>query len=161
MRSAIPKVVGILMIIFASVGLLFTVIGLLTRGVNNELFEGIPAYHRYMQITLVFGLVGAGVGVVHLMAGLAAVRYRQGAPRLTMIYGVLNIVQAIINAIIMFAWLKPAMEEALKREMGHTGMDVSAIIGVSVVFGVILSFSWPTVAMILMTRPAAKAACTN
>ena len=38
---------------------------------------------------------------------------------------------------------------------------MSAGIGVGVIFGTIIGLSWPTVIIALMTRPGAKAACTN
>jgi hypothetical protein len=162
MRSGIPKVIGILMIIFASLGLLFGMAGLLMRGVNQELFDGIAEFHRLQQFTLVFGLIGLGVSALHLVTGLSAVRYRRSAPRLTLLYGCLNITQAIANAIVTFVWLKPALDAAMERTMVHThGPDMSGLVGASMVFGLMISISWPIIAIVLMTRPAVTAACTN
>ena len=62
-RSGIPKVIGILMIIFGSLGILFGLIGL---GAGNSGFK------TFDTMNLVFNLIGLGISVLHLVGGIPA-----------------------------------------------------------------------------------------
>jgi hypothetical protein len=148
---------GILMIIFASLGLIGSLIGLAGSGVNKAASEGIPALKTWATLSLVFGVVGLGVSALHLFAGVRAVGYKANAPKLAVTYAMLNILNNLVQLIMIFAWLKPAISKVGGRE----AEAVASLVGGFAVFGVILAIIWPTLVMILMTRPAAKAACTN
>jgi hypothetical protein len=160
MRSKIPKVVGILMIIFASLGLLFGLIGLAGNSANSKAFEHIDAFKTFNTVALAFGVIGLGISALHLYGGIRAVGYRSNAPGLAKMYGVINIGTTVTYGAIVFAWLKPAIETAVKETNGDAS-SVSLIIGAGVMFGVIIGCAWPIIVLALMTRPAAKAACTN
>jgi len=154
MRSSIPKVVGILMIIFASLGLLFGLLGLAGNSASTEGLKDVPEFKTYLTMNMVYGLVGLAISVIHLLAGVSAVRYKANAPGLAKLYGVTNIVVSVGWGVVVFAWLKPALEKAA----GGIG---AAALGVGVIFGIILAVAWPVIVLALMSRPAAKAACTN
>jgi hypothetical protein len=162
MRSSIPKVMGILMIIFASLGLLFGLIGLGGNKVPPEL-KDVDAFKTFGTVTMIFGVVGLGVSVIHLLAGVSAVRYKTGAPKLALMYGLVNIVWNLANAIAVMAWLKPALVKAMEEQGGSHGIgfDIGAIVGVMVIVTTVIGLIWPTLVLFLMSRPAAKAACTN
>jgi len=153
MRSSIPKVVGILMIIFGSLGLIVGLIGLAGNSASGDLKE-LPEWKTYMTMSMVFGVIGLGISALHVFAGIRSVGYKANGPKLAMVYGLLNIVTQIAWGAIVFAWLKPAIEKAA----GGAG---AALIGVGVMFGVIISVAWPIIVLSLMSRPAAKAACVN
>jgi len=157
-RSGIPKVIGILMIIFASLGLLSGLIGLAGGGGGAEL-ERFPEYKRFMTMSMVMNVVGLGISALQLTAGMSAVRYRASAPKLAMAYGWINIIITVSWAVVVYAWLKPAMEKAF--EGSGMGMAMGAIIGIGVIFGTLIGTAWPIIVLALMSRPAAKAACTG
>ncbi len=156
-RSAIPKVIGILMIIFACLGLLFTLIGLasnsdtsLSMGAGEQLHDAFEKLKSWQTIT---GVVGLFLGILHLVGGIQSVRYGRNAPMLAKLYGVLAIALVLINVIAMYAWLMP---------MFDGGPSVfRAAFGVGLFFGAIFGSAWPIVVLALMTRPSAKEACVN
>jgi hypothetical protein len=151
-RSAIPKVVGILMIVFASLGLLQSVISMIQAELVGETFHG-HEMQTFAHVSLVFGLLDLGIGVLHLAAGLRSVGYKESAPRLTMLYGVLKIVTTIGLLVVTYAFMRRALTGADDTE--------SAIVGFGFIVAGIFYMAWPIVAMSLMSRPSAKAACVN
>lgn len=155
-RSAIPKVIGILMIIFASLGLLGSLIGLAGGG-NREMFRAIPELKTWATIELLLNVIGLAYGAFHLYAGVRCLGYKSNAPKLAVVYGVVAIAMVLINLILVFAWVKPALDGM----MGDLGPGFGAIFGVAMIFGSLIGIAWPTIVMILMTRPSAKAACVN
>lgn len=142
-RSGIPKVIGILMIIFGSLGILFGLVGL---------GGGSSGFKTFDTMNMVFNLIGLAISVLHLVGGIAAVRYKANAPGLCIMYGAIRIVHALAWAVIVYAWLKPAMSEL---------PGAGAALGAMVVLGILIGVAWPIVVLALMSRPAAKAACTN
>jgi hypothetical protein len=147
-RSAIPKVVGILMIIFASLGLLHT----LATVVQAQLAKELIGSNSYTRVMLVFGLLDFAIGILHLVAGLRALGYKDSAPRLAMLYGTLKIITSLGMMIIMYAWI---------RGPGDMGAGEGAIVGMVFVVTAIFYMAWPIVVLALMSRPSARAACVN
>ena len=150
-RSGIPKVVGILMIIFASLGLLFGLIGLAGNSGTGAM-DGVAAWKTFRNMSLIFGIIGLGISVLHLVAGIQSIRYKANAPKLAVAYGALNIVSQITFAVLFYAWLKPALDKV---------PGASELIGGMLVISLIIGVTWPIIVLALMTRPGAKAACTN
>ena len=74
-RSGIPKVMGILMIIFASLGLLFGLIGLAGSGASAAGLKDVPVFKTYSTISMILGVVGLGISGLHRFAGVRAVGY--------------------------------------------------------------------------------------
>jgi hypothetical protein len=151
-RSGIPKVMGILMIVFASIGLLFTLIG---AGGSSTGLEGDVADKLSLlnNIELIAGLL---IGVLHLVAGIMTVRYKANGPKLAIIYGITKIVWTVVSLVLVYAWLMPAL-----NELGAAGDAAKNLFaGLFIVFG-ILAIIWPVIVLSLMTRPKAKASCTN
>jgi hypothetical protein len=148
-RSGIPKVMGILMIVLASLGLLGTLVGLSGFG-NNEALRGYADYDTYLTYQKIANVFGLGLGVLHLLAGIRSVGYKANAPKLAIIYAVLAIVNTVVGLIVMYAWMMPNMPEQIRGAMS-----------VGFVIGGMIGLSYPTVVWALMSRPAAKAACVN
>ena len=151
-RSAIPKVVGILMIVFASLGLLHSLISMFQAQLVSETFHS-HEMEGFVHVALIFGLLDVGIGFLHLAAGLRALGYKESAPRLTMLYGVLKIVTTVGLLVVTYAFMRRALDGA--------GSEESAIIGFGFVLVGLFYMAWPIVAMALMSRPSAKAACVN
>lgn len=166
-RSAIPKVIGILMIIFGGLGLLGGLVGLVSSsalsgmsefGRHSSYYGGsssfdndfsiLNTYATFSKVTTVLGLLIAGL---ELFAGIALVGYKQKGLTMAKTYAIVNMVTSVLTMILVFAWLKPALS--------HTGMG--GIIGAGMLAGTFLALAWPTVVLVLTSRPAAKDACTN
>lgn len=156
-RSAIPKVVGILMIIFATLAL---VLGLrsLVQDAGGGMFGNVAAFKTWNRIELVFDVVGLAISALHLYAGFRAMGYKTNAPRVAFGYGVISIVVGLIQGALLFAWIKPMLDEAF-RVLEISGG--STVFGGFMMFALLLGLAWPILVIILMTRPAAKAACVN
>jgi hypothetical protein len=153
-RSGIPKVVGILMIIFASIGLLGSLLGLAGSAANDATMKAVPELKTWGTMSMIFSVVGLGVSALHLVAGISSVKYKANAPKLSVTYALINIINNLVQGIIVFAWLKPAIAKS-----GVPG--AAEMVGGMVVISIVLSVIWPTIVLALMTRPAAKAACVN
>ena len=159
-RSAIPKVIGILMLIFGGLAVLSGLIGLVS-GPGDEfnqfgrLGDGdiATAFGRYKTLNMVSNLTSLIIGAIELYAGGRALMYRSNAPGWVLAYAWLNIGMTIIVLAMTYAWMMPMLEKHLP---GAAGM-----MGVAVILGGIISIAWPIVAMALMTRPSAKAVCSN
>ncbi len=152
-RSAIPKVIGILMIIFGSLGLLSGLFGILGNSGGEELFGEDDAFRTFTRMSQLFNFVGIGVSCLHLIGGLKCVGYKESAPKLAVAYALLNMITSIIWGVIVYAWLKPMLD--------GVGNGMGGFVGIAMLFGMVISLAWPIIVLSLMTRPAAKAACTN
>jgi hypothetical protein len=157
-RSAIPLVMGILMICFAGLGFLGGLWNLFGPDPWKELShdplvrgEFGRAMDQMKTFTTVTTLLGLGVGILHMVAGVAAVQYRRGAPKLASIYAIIAIADIVVTMILMYAWLMPMLDGAPPA--------LKSIIGASFIIGGILGMAWPILVLVLMTRPSAKAAC--
>ncbi len=156
-RSAIPKVMGILMLIFASLGLLGGVIGILNTG-GDDLMSMIPELKSWHTIDRIVTFTGVGISGLHLYAGFRAIGYKSNAPRAAVTYAVAAMVVTITNAILVFAWIKPILDDI---GGGFGEPNFGAVFGPIMFFTTMVSLAWPIIVLILMTRPGAKAACVN
>lgn len=134
-RNQVPKVVGILAIIFASLGLFWAmrdmwgVMALLDK-------DGGSMWTVSAALSLaIFG--------VHLTAGIMAVGYRRSAPVMFIVYAALAFAAIAWNGL---AWY---------RVFG----DFGGLLAGNNVF-IVPIIAWPITALVLMTRPSSRAACT-
>lgn len=152
-RSGIPKVMGILMIIFASLGMLGSLAMLAANPLDKIPGGGlVPGFDNLKTVITILSVLGLGVGVLHLIAGIACVGYKRSGPGLALGYAIIRIVAAVIEVALVYAWMKPALEVVphMKDEI------IGQMIGSSLV-----AIVWPVLVLILLTRPNAKAACVN
>lgn len=151
-RSAIPKVIGILAIIFCVFGLL----GALAMWVGPEddmrrldvTKESLGGFGTWMSVSFVFSLA---LFAVHLTAGIQAVRYAPSAPRWMLIYGVVAIVLVVADIFVSLAAFPDGAghERRMLREelvMPRIGLAVFAL-------------PWPIIALILMNVRPARVSC--
>ncbi len=151
-RTGTPKVMGILMIIFASLGILGTFAsfgGQDVSALGPEWQEKFSSVNTYLTV---LSIVGLGLGVLHLLTGIAAVGYKKNAPKLAKIYGYTALANVVVGMIITYALLKPLMEEL-------PGIG-NAVGGIVIVFSLIGAV-WPILVLSLMTGSKAKEACIN
>jgi len=146
-RSAIPRVVGILAILFACVGLGST--GLWVWGPLDDLgrwgrHSGLPAW------LWTWGALSLVVSVLHFAGGLSAMFYRRRAPRLLTAYAIGAIAVAAADVIVLLA-------VAPSTGSHHWRISDSVLIPHFIYSGV--AWMWPTLVLILMNVHSAKSAC--
>jgi hypothetical protein len=165
-RSPIPKVIGILMIIFGGLGILGGLWSLLMSSAMSGFSsfghhsygafgggdtDGFDAVSRFTTFSKFTAFLGLGIAVTQLMAGIALVGYKAKGIKLAVAYAIANMVISVISAIIVFAVLKPAMSR----------YGFGELVGIGMMLGTVISLAWPIVVLALVNRPAAKAACTG
>src|SRR6478609_4572079 len=92
-RSAIPRVIGILALVFAPMGIFFSLTWVL-GSIYNHRSEDLTAWQPLL--TWLWVTVGLTVLVfaAHVVAGITAVMYKPSAPRWMTIYGIVALVVA-------------------------------------------------------------------
>jgi len=160
-RSAIPKVIGILLIIFAGIGLLGAFIGLATGGGGmfnqaNEMNR--QFYAETAQYTRITNMLALPIALLELFAGIWAVRYKRAAPLLCTTYAVVSMINQLIGMALLFAYILPAMQKTLPHMMRA---QMRGVMIAAAVISALIGFAWFLVVIILMNRPAAKEACVN
>jgi uncharacterized membrane protein YidH (DUF202 family) len=143
---------GILMIIFASLGLLATLASFGGQDVSQLGAEWEEKFSTVNTYLTVLSIVGLGLGILHLMTGIAAVRYKVNAPKLAKIYGITALLNVVVGMVVTYALLKPLMDEL-------PGIG-SALGGMVVIFSLIGAV-WPILVLALMSGGRAKEACIN
>jgi hypothetical protein len=156
--SKIPKVVGILMIVFGSLGLLSSVIALASGGMRGEMVARVPDLKPWNTVTLLLSTVGLAISVLHLYVGVRALNYKWNAPRLAVVYAAASVTLTALNTILLLAWGKPLVERAMLEQPG--GELATAMFGPLLAISIAVTVAWCALVAFLMTRPAAKAACT-
>ncbi len=159
-RSPIPKVIGILMIIFGAIGLLGGLIGLAGGLGNDALLRDIPEYKTLKSISTVTSLLGLAQGAFQLYVGIRCVGYKPNAPSLAKVYAILGMLIVVVNIVITMVIVTPMMEKAFGGLGGGMKGMGSAIGGLTMVFS-LLGFAWPIVILALMSKQTAKTACVD
>lgn len=150
-RSSIPKVIGILAIVFSSLGLIGTLA--VTFGMEDDLRkydltrELLGGFGTWMSIYLVLGLALFGV---HLAAGILSVKYSPAAPSWMTFYGVAALALLVADVAIAEATFPSG-------RYGHEAVYEAFVyprIGLAV-----LALPWPIVVLSLMNQRSARMAC--
>jgi len=147
-RSKIPKVVGILAIIFASFGILTATVPL---GMQDDLrhhhvtWSELGSYATWMIVWVVLGLAISGV---HLAGGIAALRYRRIGPKLLTIYAIAALVLIALDVgVSLKSFPLPASSLAFDDlVVPRLGLDF-------------LALPWPIVVLALINGRNARESC--
>jgi hypothetical protein len=147
-RSAIPRVVGILAIVFCVLGLLMSLGATLGPKDDLELWEvttdQLGFFGTWLDIYLVLSV---GVFALHLAGGIAAVAYKRSGPPLITIYAIVAILLSVVDVVVALT--------SVPESIGWVRGDLIAPrIGIAV-----LALPWPIVAVVLMNLRGAKRAC--
>src|SRR2546425_389389 len=143
-RSVIPKAVGILAIIFASLGAMSSAVFAWGPLTDMSRWADGHGWHTIRVWIYVWAFVSCGLFVLHLVAGAFAMMYRPSAPRLISIYAVLAIVLAVLDLVFVIA-IAPTTSSHL-----HESVTISHIVYSAV------ALPWPIMALLLMNTAAAK-----
>ena len=143
-RSSVPMVMGVLMIVFASIGLVVTAVNLYAA-TRDPLVARFPTIAK---LTVMLGILEAIVGFMQLGAGIACVRYRRNAPERAIGYGIARIALTLGTIVAMMMLLRPAVDSG---QRAFTPLYVT---------GAALVITWAIIIIALLSRPSAKASCT-
>lgn len=150
-RSAIPKVIGIVAIVFAPIGLGLSALFLF--GPLSDMSRWDHAHRWGAETAWLYGwgVLSLFLFGLHLTAGILSVRCAPSAPRIVLMYAIGAIALAVIDVPLLFA-LAP-------HANGGRDLDIrESVIYPRLVFDV-LALVWPTIALPLMMSRGAKAAC--
>jgi hypothetical protein len=147
-RSGAPKVIGVLAIIFASLGLLCAT---LPVGLQDDLrrhhtsWSDLGAYGTWVMVWVLLTLAISGV---HLAGGIQAVRYRASGPRLLTIYGIAALVLLVADvglSLLTFpgSWSSVKFDAFVGPRLG---LDF-------------LSVAWPIVALAVINTKRSRQSC--
>ncbi|MEO8700394.1 MAG: hypothetical protein ABI867_10135 [Kofleriaceae bacterium] len=154
-RSAIPKVIGILMIIFGSIGVVGVLIGqVMPQDPHLTANEG---WRDFQKISTVMAVIGLPLALLQLFAGLMLVKYKSSGPKLALAYVILAFINTVANIVVTIKVLQPVMS-AME---GPGGGVMKSAVGFGVVIGAIFGISWLIVIFALTQRKSAKDACVN
>lgn len=146
-RSAIPRVVGILAIVFAPIGLLYTLA--ITYGPKDEFHwleitqEELGFFGTWLDVSLI---IGVALFVLHLVAGIAAVSYRRSGPPLLSAY-------AIAALLLVVADVAIALSAPISDSLVHSELVLPRV------FLQVFALPWPIIALILINQRSARSAC--
>jgi hypothetical protein len=151
-RSGIPKVIGILAIVFASLGLIGSLA--VTFGLEDDMRrydlsrELLGGFGTWMLIYMVLGTALFGV---HLAAGILSVKYSPAAPSWMTFYGIAAIALVIADVAIAITTF-PSGHGLLHSTVYEA--FVYPRLGLAV-----LALPWPIIALVMMNQRSARMAC--
>lgn len=166
-RSAIPKVMGILMIIFGSLGLLSALSNLGSSGfdqlqatVPDAPLAGLEEVKHAERIMRIIGLVGLPISGLHIFAGIRAAAYKANGPRLSLLYAVIAALHTTVSTLLAYVVLVPAVDAMTSAVGGDpAGGVMQSSMPFFLIVGAVIGLSWPVLVGVLMSRPATRAAC--
>lgn len=146
-RSAIPRVVGILAIVFAPIGLLMSLA--MTFGPKDdfrwmEISQGdLGFFGTWIDLYLVLAV---GLFVLHLVGGILAVAYKKSAPPILTAYAIAAIALVVIDIAVSMSVSVP--DRWMYEELFFPRLFIGLV-----------ALPWPIIAVILMNVGKAKQAC--
>jgi hypothetical protein len=147
-RSAIPRVLGILAIIFSVIGLLFSLVQ--TFGTYSDIEEmmmdvsELGSFGNWLPAYMAFALLIFGL---HLTAGILSVRYSPRCIKWMNGYAIAALLLAVANISLTAA----TYPEALKLTDGHKGR----------IFLDVFALPWPIIVLSLMNLQKTQQACSE
>ena len=148
-RSSIPKVVGILAIVFASLGLLVALV--MPWGITDELPKlalTTDVLGTFWTWTKIWTALSIGLFGLHLAGGILAACYARRAPLLLTLYGALALALAIADVVLSVT----TFPSGLSTEV----FDNTA--GPRIALAVV-SVPWPIVVLALINQRSARQSC--
>jgi hypothetical protein len=148
----IPRVIGILAIVFCVFGLFGTAIWTYGPIADMHLWDADKTWHAVEIWLYVWCVLGVVVFGLHLAGGILAVAYRPSAPRMVSLYALLALAVAVADVVIVIV---------LAPSSSHRHHDLWFSVGTMHIVYTAMAIPWPVIALALINRPAAKAACAG
>lgn len=139
--------IGIISVALAGLGMIisiFSVAGISMNSQQSEMMETLPAwYGSYTRLT---GLVGAGIALLLLAGGILLLKRRTAGRGLLLTYAVLNVIYALIGAVLMYRAANEMTGQGMEADMMRMGMRVGAV------FGTLIGSAFPVFLVIWFCR---------
>lgn len=167
-RSAWPTVIGIIAIVLGSLGILGGCWGLATPwflGVIKDIVPpgqatGMEFVEEWRAWTVINSLVGTGVAILLLFAGIGLRRCRRWAVPTCVTWAVVKMLFVVVNSVLMYMIQRPGLEAMAQQNPGMSGMGSGflVLIGIiSVVFGILWGWAFPVFLLVWLSRAKIKA----
>lgn len=150
----VPRVLGLLMVVLAVVGLMQSVAGL-RAAPDFEAFlllgKGVT---KWQSFAFWSHLTGLAVGVLHLAVGVLATRVHRSAPLLASVYAGAVILRIAVLINVYYQSVAPALRPFATTELfgGH---------GVGLILYAALSLGWAALVILLMNLSSSRRACSR
>lgn len=163
-RSPVPKVFGIINIVYACIGgiwALFSLgIVLLMKSlvVNNsgEAGPALAAYDKLLVYTYVDAALKALLAGVLLAAGVGLLRKRMWAQKATVFWAVVRMVTAVLMVVLTLGPSREFQEVANQGQRGQQAEFQQMAQGFGAVFGVIFVCIYPVLCLVFMSKKSVK-----
>jgi len=164
-RSAIPKVFGIIHLVFGVFGIIVLIITLGTSVFLQQVAENLPkddpefdqALSSINQISYLDSALGLIFAIVLIVAGVLLLKYKKSGRSLTVFYSIAAIIWAVLSPIINYSKQYAVMRSQLAQ--GETEMDESTlaviVIG-SLSVGAIVALIYPILCLIFLNKEKVK-----
>jgi hypothetical protein len=149
-RPKWPKVIGIISIVWASLGLFCTCISIPMNVMNPNAQQAMDAFPSWWPAYQVgSGVAWMALNALLLVAGINLVRYRPSGATLHPVYAVISLVISVVNMAITVPAMTTAME---KLAQGPTAEVVKPMMIVGAVVGFAFSLAYPVFVLIWFAR---------
>jgi uncharacterized membrane-anchored protein YitT (DUF2179 family) len=167
------KVFGILHLVFAGLGILGAIWGLVMTFMGNPFLKFTPPsaqldaqialQERLAPMTGTNSILSLLVAVPMIIAGVRLLKKRGSGLKWSNIYGVCSLLAKAVNAVFTLVIYVPAMREMTRSivDTSHTPGAVSDIMSASIaggaLIGIVISCVYPGLTLFLLNRPATRA----
>lgn len=171
--SGIPKVFGILHIIYAALGGLLALLGLgggalmkamfqeatkVAREEGQDISKVTGALDSLITISMVQSVVAIVFAALLLVAGIKLLKYQDSGRKLSNIWAISRMVVAIPLAFMAISAQATLQEEIQNLSRETSAIDMSAMAGVGGLIGVVLVCIYPVLSLIFLNKEKSKAA---
>jgi hypothetical protein len=148
-RSSIPRVVGILAVIFAVIGAASS--ALFTWGPLDDFkwHRDAPGVSFMVKFLYLWGGLSAVLFILHLVGGILAITYRAIGLRLLIAYAVGALVLVVLDLVVIWFAAPSGAHHRIEDSLQIPHTLYSAIAAV-----------WPIIVLALVSSRRARAACT-
>lgn len=152
-RPGTPKVVGILGIVYASLGLLVGLFALINAASSEVRQMGVQPWNFFSAA------ISLSLAVLLLSGSIALTKYRRSGQFIVTLWASVYILWDIIVVIVMLTYIMPRQIAFIQAAAGPNGpaMMRGPLQGVmmgGIVMVALICLVYPTVALILLTRPS-------
>jgi len=146
-----PVVIGVISVVFGALGIICTPIGLVMNAhspVGADMREYFPdSYTSFIRADTVVGL---GVSVLLLAAGICLLKRRPVTRGLHTGYAIANICRAVLTAVLMMTMVLPAVRDAAARGEVEVALTVGIVVGA--IGGLLGGMAYPVFLLIWFGR---------
>ena len=137
-RAAWPTAIGVISIVWASLGLICTPLSMLGNKFNPEAKEMQDKFPDWYITYLTAGsLAGIALAILLLVAGICLLKRVRAARRLHVTYAGVSMVLAVVGLVIVITVLFPSLRESDMSKAAVIGGIAGGIIGTAV------GMAWP------------------